>query len=103
MELNRIELKDMPVGKQYKGTDYKSVFGALNSLRFEDVLGGESVPADLKFDSVYTCKLDDATVYKLTLAKKGDKTYAKVSADYMDKTPVEKERRVESEEELKEN
>jgi hypothetical protein len=55
----------------------------------------------LKFDSLYTCKLKDKTVYKLTLAKKDDTTYAKISADYVGQTPT-KEQGVESEEQLKE-
>jgi hypothetical protein len=97
-----IKLQSMPAGKQYKETVYKSVFGALSSLRFDDVIHAENVPQELQFDSAYTCKLKDKTVYKLVLAKKGEKTYAKVSADYLDKTPVEKTvGQVESEEELK--
>ncbi len=97
-----IELQNMPAGKQYKETVYKSVFGALSSLRFDDVIHAENVPQALQFDSAYTCKLKDKTVYKLALAKKGEKAYAKVSADYLDKSPVEKTvGEVESEDELK--
>jgi hypothetical protein len=98
---SEIELKDMPAGKQYKETAYKSVFGALSSLRFDDVNHAGNVPQALKFDSLYTCKLKDKTVYKLTLAKKDDTTYAKISADYVGQTPT-KEQGVESEEQLKE-
>ena len=97
-----IELKDMPAGKQYKEKIYRTVFGALRSLQFDGVVGAENVPQALQFDSVYTCKLKDKTVYKLELAKKDDTAYAKVSADYLDKSPVEKTvGQVESEEELK--
>ena len=97
-----VELQDMPVGKQFKGTGYKSVFGALSSLRFDDVMSEGSVSEEFKFDSTYACKLDDKTVYKLELAQKDDTAYAKVSADYLDKSPVEKTvGEVESEEELK--
>ena len=96
-----IELKDMPAGKQYKGTDYKSVFGALSSLRSDDVTGAENLPQELQFDSLYTCKLKDKTVYKLMLAKKDEKAYAKLSAEYLGQTP-KKEQGVESEEQLKE-
>jgi len=97
-----IQLKDMPAGKQFKGTGYKTVFRALSSLRFDDVASEPKAPEGLNFNSSYVCTLNDKTVYHLGLAQKDDKTYAKVSADYLDKTPVEKERRVESEEELKE-
>ncbi|MEN8126240.1 MAG: DUF4340 domain-containing protein [Planctomycetota bacterium] len=97
-----VELQDMPAGKQYKGTDYKSVFGALNSLQFDNVVSEGNAPEALKFDSSYTCTLEDKTVYRLQLAQKDEKTYAKVSADYLDKTPVKKTvGEVESEEELK--
>ncbi|MHC4770480.1 MAG: DUF4340 domain-containing protein [Planctomycetota bacterium] len=98
---SEIELKDMPAGKQYKEAVYKSVFGALSSLRFEDVNHAGNVPQALQFDSLYTSKLKDKTVYKLTLAKKDDTTYAKLSAEYLGQTPT-KEQGVESEEQLKE-
>ncbi|OQY06612.1 MAG: hypothetical protein B6I25_03595 [Planctomycetales bacterium 4572_13] len=97
-----IELKDMPAGKQYKETVYKSVFGALNSLRFDDVIHAGNVSQEFQFNFLYTCKLKDKTVYKLMLTKKDGEIYAKVLADYLDKTPVEKTvGQVESEEELK--
>lgn len=97
-----VDLQDMPAGKQFKGTDYKSVFSALSSLRFEDVMSDKGAPESLAFDSSYICKLDDKTVYHLDLARQDDKTYAKISADYLDKTPVQKTMgQVESEEELK--
>ncbi len=99
---NDATLENMPEGKQFKGTDYQSVFGALSSLRFEDVAAVTNVPADVKFDYGYTCKLKDLTVYTLKLGKKDDKVYAKVSATYLDATPVEKTvGEVETEEELK--
>ena len=97
-----IQLQNMPAGKQFKGTDYKTVFGALSSLQFSDVMSASKTPEGLVFDSSYVCTLSDKTVYYLDLAQKDDKTFVKVSANYLDKTPVEKERRVESEEELKE-
>ena len=84
-----VELQDMPEGKQYKETVYKTVFGALTSFRFEDVVNVANAPESLSFDSTYTCRLDDKTVYKLSLAKKDDKVYAKISADYLDKSQVQ--------------
>ncbi|MHC4551874.1 MAG: DUF4340 domain-containing protein [Planctomycetota bacterium] len=96
-----VRLENMPEGKQFKGTDYTSVFGALSSVMFEDVQGTASA-SDLTFDYSYTCKLKDLKVYKLKLAKKDDAVYAKVSATYLDATPVEKTvGQVESDEELK--
>lgn len=99
---DEIQLDPMPAGKQFKGKAYQSVFTGLGSVPFRDVQAVDSVSDDLRFDSEYTCQLYDKTVYKLALAQQGQMLYAKVSADYLDKTPVEKERRVETEEELKE-
>ena len=97
-----IQLEKMPEGKQYKETVYKTVFGVLSGIRFDDVMNSSSTPEDLNFDHSYTCKLYDLTVYKLSIAKKDDETYVKISADFLDKTPVEKTvGQVESEEELK--
>lgn len=96
----QVILENMPEGKQFKGTDYKSVFGALSSLSFDDVSSVTEVE-DLSFNNTYICRLKDKTVYKLMAAEKEEKTYVQISADYLDKAPVEKENRVESEEELK--
>lgn len=90
-----------PEGKRYKGTDYQSVFGVLTSLQCDDVRSEAAIADKLTFDRRYVCTMKDSTVYTLQLAKQGDKTYTKISAEFTDKTPVEKERRVESEEELK--
>lgn len=97
----QITLENLAAGKQLKGTLYQSVFRALTSLQFEDVKG-ESGVSDLSYDTLYTCKLRDKTVYKMVLAKDQGVTYAKLSADYLDRSPVQKENRVESDEELKE-
>lgn len=97
-----IELGEMPEGKQFKDTIYKAVFGALSSVRFDDVQKAENAPADLEFNYSYICKLKDLTVYKFSLAKKDDAVYAKVSSTYLDASPVEKTvGEVESDEELK--
>lgn len=97
-----IRLEKMPAGKQLKGTTYQTVFGALSSLRFEDVSPTSNIPQDLDFDKTYSCRLYDLTVYKLAFAESDDKTYVKVTADYLDKTPVEKTvGDVETDEELK--
>jgi hypothetical protein len=97
-----IQLEKMPAGKQFQETAHQTVFNALSSLRFEDVSRPAGLEADLTFDQTYNCKLYDLTVYKLEIAKNEDKTYVKVSADFLDKTPVEKTMgQVETDEELK--
>jgi len=91
-------LENIPAGKKFKDSDGDSVFTALTSLRCDDVMKN---PGDLTFDREYVCKLKDSTVYALKVAQKDDKTYITCEADYTDKTPVTKDSKVESEEELK--
>jgi hypothetical protein len=96
-----VVLEPMPEGKQFKGTTYRSVFGALSGLRCEDVMSDEKAPEGLAYNQSYVCQMEDTTVYTVMLGKLDEKTYVTLSAEFLDKTPVEKERRVESEEELK--
>ena len=98
-----IVLENIPAGKKLKSSDAQSVFTALTSLRFDDVM---KKPSDLTFDRQYVCRLKNSTVYILNIAQKDDKTYALCSAEFTDTTPVEKAPleqggQVESEEELK--
>jgi hypothetical protein len=95
-----ITLDNMPAGKQFKGTDYRTVFTAITNLTIEDVTAASKV-ADLKFDWKYVCKLSDSTVYTLGLGKKANKTYLTVSAEFTDTAPVVKEQGQESQEQLK--
>jgi len=97
-ENNQPVLEDIPDGKVAKDTDYKQVFNALSSLSFEDV---QKSAENLTFDHSYLCRLKNSTVYTLKLAVKDNKTYATISAKFMDTTPVVKEKREETEEELK--
>lgn len=99
----KLMLEDVPAGqslggKQLKTSDGESVFTALTSLRFDDV---NKASEGLNFVQEYACKLKDSTVYRLKLAEKDDKTYATCRAVFTDKSPVMKEKGVESEEELK--
>jgi hypothetical protein len=91
-------LENVPAGKKFKSSDGDSVYTALTSLRCDDVMKKSS---DLTFDKEYICTLKDSTVYALKIAQKGDKTYATFEAVFTDKTPITKDRNVESEEELK--
>ncbi|UCD51320.1 MAG: DUF4340 domain-containing protein, partial [Phycisphaerales bacterium] len=96
-----VEMDGLPAGKTLKDSDAKSVLGALNSLRFDDVNTPDALD-DLNFDHLYVCLADDSTQYRLRLANKGEKTYAKLDAKFTDTTPVTMTKgQVESEEELK--
>jgi hypothetical protein len=71
----------IPEGKQFKGMDYKQVFTVLTDMQFTDVQKASKVE-DLKFDSTYTCTLDDSTVYTLRIGAKDDKTFIEADAEY---------------------
>ena len=71
----------MPADKKLKATDVKSVFTALQGLRFDDV----NAPAQIQgliFDHKYVARMDDSTEYTLELAQKGEKTYLIARAAY---------------------
>jgi hypothetical protein len=95
------ELSDVPEGRTAKQSELDSILGALSYLRFSDVAAAADKP-DLKFDSAFVCRLKDTTVYTFDIAKDGEDTYLKVTAEFTGDTQVMKERREESEEELKE-
>jgi hypothetical protein len=97
-----IALEKMPEGKQFKASEYKSVFEAIAGLSLEDVQKESDKTADLKFDSSYVAQLKDSTVYTLSIAKKDEKFFIKCDAVFTDTTKVEIDRSVkDSEEELK--
>lgn len=93
-----IVLENIPEGKKLKTGESDSVFTALANLRFDDVVKSKG---GLVFDRQFACRLKDSTVYTINLAQQNDKTYAICNADFTDKTPVMKEKAVESQEELK--
>lgn len=77
----------LPGDKKLKESDAKSVFTALQGLRFEDVNTPAQVTG-LTFDRKYVARMDNSTEYTLELAKKGDKTYLLASAVYTDPAKV---------------
>lgn len=96
-----VAMANLPDGKKLKASDAKSVLGALDSLRFDDVNTPDSA-GDLNFDYRYVCRLKDSTEYRLQIARKDGKAYVTCEAEFTDKTPVTmKPGQVESEEELK--
>lgn len=95
-----IAMEAMPDGKQFAGTAHQSVFRALTSVQFEDVMAADSTPTGLLFDRSFVCELDDTTVYTLLLGELDGKHYATITADFLDTTPVQVGR-TEAEEELR--
>ena len=71
----------MPADQKLKAADVKSVFTALQGLRFDDV----NAPAEIQglvFEHKYVARMDDSTEYTLELAQKGEKTYLIARAAY---------------------
>jgi len=96
-----IVLENLPPGKKLKGSDAKRIFTTLTNLRFDDVKKEPTENGRLKFERRFVCRLKDSTVYTVKIAQNDGKTYVTCEADFTDKTPVTKEKEVESEEELK--
>ncbi len=96
-----ITFKDMPGNVTLKMDEARSVVNVLESIRCDDVI---KQPSDLNlvFNRQYVCVMKDSTVYTLNIAQEAGKTYVTLDADFTDKTPVMKEKKVESEEALKE-
>lgn len=99
-EPNRgVVLENVPAGKITKTNEVEQVLTALAGLGFENV---KKDAGAIGFDKSYVCRLKDSTVYTLNLAVKDGKTYAKCTADFMDKSTVTKKQGVvESDEDLK--
>jgi len=94
--------QEIPEGRQLKDNDYERVFSALTALRFNDVMKESKAAEGVVFDRSYVCRLTDETVYTLEIGTEDDKAFVKCRAEYTGPEDITKERRVESEEELKE-
>jgi hypothetical protein len=78
---DNVLMDNAPADKKLKETDVKSVFTALQGLRFDDVNAPAKIEG-LNFDHKYVARMKDSTEYTLELAKKGAKTYLKARAVY---------------------
>jgi hypothetical protein len=74
----------LPSGKKLDSHS-RSVFDALASLRFDDVVREGAEPNKLTFNRTYIARLNDSTEYILKLTKTDRKTYATCSAIFTDK------------------
>ncbi|HEV56059.1 MAG TPA: DUF4340 domain-containing protein [Phycisphaerales bacterium] len=97
---DEILLEGMPAGKTLKGNDYKWVFEALTSLRFDDVKkADDEAVKDLPFDRTYVCRMQDSTVYTLRIARdEDDKYWLRAAAQFTQGRPPKGN--VQNEEEL---
>jgi len=94
-------LKEIAADAKPKEYEIRSVFQALASLDFSDVVVGDAA-SQVKFDSSYVCKLNDSTIYTFQIAKQGEDIFVKASSEFTDTVPVSIDRtKQDSEEELK--
>jgi hypothetical protein len=84
---NKYKYVNIPDGKQLKTTVATSLFGALSSLRFEDV--SKQVPEGVTFDSSLVCKLNSQAVYAFKMGKKDEDAYVTCQADYLGEKSVQ--------------
>ena len=71
-------LPGIPEGKRAKGTAYEDVFSALTNLDMRDVDPAGKLTLD--WEAAYSCKLKSGLTYRVRLAEKSGKHYAKLSA-----------------------
>ena len=93
-----VKLVDIPAGKELKQGEAKSVFTALSSLDFTDVMKN---PGDLNFDRQYKCKLFNSTEFTFNIASREGKTYVSCLAVFTEGRP-ETIKKDETSEQLKE-
>lgn len=94
-------LDNVPEGKQLAVNQAKSLFSAFASLTFQDVQKDTEVAQTLNPAGSVICYLTNQVAYTFDVLEGDEKSYVKVKADYLDSTPIVKENRIESDEELK--
>ena len=96
----KLTLDKLPAGKVLNESEANAVFGALASLKLEDVV--KEGTKELSFNKKYVCLLKDSTKYMVDIAAADGKTYVKCRAEFTDKEKITVKRGGnESEEELK--
>jgi len=71
----------IPDDKKWKGSTYRQVFGALSGLQFDDVKSFATA-GELNFDTTYTARLKDSTVYTFKIAQLEGKTFLMADAAF---------------------
>jgi hypothetical protein len=95
-----VEMVNIPASKKLMQNEAKSVFTALSSLNFTDVMKKTS---DLKFDRQFKCKLFNSTEFTFDIASKDGKTFVACRALYTEKIPIPNPSEKLTPEQLKEN
>ena len=90
----KLSLPNIPEGKQAKGKEYESVFGAATSIEFSDLKKASDIDPSVKFDYSYVISSNDQTELILKIAKSSeagqDKYYVKCSSEYKNKEFMQK-------------
>jgi len=95
-----LELVNLPSGKYPKEDEIKKVFEALNSFAFIDYqLASDTL--DLVHNTTYHLHLNSGLSYQITIAKKDEKYFAKVGAEYSGEQVTVQSLKGASDEELK--
>ncbi len=91
-----LSLPNIPEGKQAKGLEYESVFGAATNIEFSDIKKVSDIDASVKFDYSYVILCADQTELTLKIAKSSeagqDKYYVKCFSEYKNKEFMDKQK-----------
>ena len=91
----------LPEGKQILESSAQSLFTAFTNISFQDVRRDDDSAQSLTPVGSAVCYLKNQMAYTFDILDDGEKSYARVKAEYLDTTPIVKENRVETDEELK--
>jgi hypothetical protein len=91
---------EVPVGKQLKDSDTRTVIRALSRFRITDVMRKASADEELKFEHTYICRLRNSIIYTIKIARRNSESFVKCKAEFKKESKVYIDEN-ESEEELK--
>ena len=94
-------LENPPEGRELDESQAESLVSAFTNVMLQEVYTAEELGQGLNPAGTVVCTLKNEVAYRFELLKKDDKSYARLSADYLGDTQIVKENRVESDEELK--
>lgn len=99
-EQTTYNLDSLPEGKQLQESQARSLFSAFTNVSFQDVRQDDEFAQTLNPKGRVICYLKNQVAYTFDILEGEEKSYVRVKAEYLDTTPIVKENRVESDEEL---
>jgi hypothetical protein len=88
-------------GKRINKMEGESLFQALCTLKFDDVIKSDETDVQFNFSHKCICRMKDSTEYVCLVSQTQKGIYIKITSEFTDKTPVTKSSEVEPIEELK--